>query len=277
MRLSRDFPILPDFSSETKAEFGPLPADGTAAWKRHPGFAISLVVHGLAAFFLIFQMNTAPASLPVVPIEVVQLADEIPPSPAAKNAAREPLSRAAARERQASLTPPRATQTQTIERPAIPNRPADTPAPEQIPRDELETKLQGLAQLRQPQTDPRLLNGAGSFADTVDGNGAARGRGAGYSVMDYIRAQVERRWNLNTTELGARNIVIPIHVVLAADGSVTKAEIVDQKRTITDAEYRSLALAARNAVILSSPFALPSGQNGIMDMTLDLNPRDTLQ
>jgi hypothetical protein len=77
--------------------------------------------------------------------------------------------------------------------------------------------------------------------------------------------------------LGTRDFVIPIHVVLAADGSVTKAEIVDQKRFITDAAYHSIALAARNAVILSSPFALPSRQDGIMDMTLDLNPRDTLQ
>ena len=66
-------------------------------------------------------------------------------------------------------------------------------------------------------------------------------------------------------------------MVLAADGSVTKAEIVDQKRYITDAAYRSIALSARNAVVLSSPLALPSGQNGVMDLTLDLDPRDTLQ
>jgi hypothetical protein len=271
--------MLPDFSSETKGEFGPPPEAPTRDWKRQPGLVISLLAHGLVAFFLILQMNAAPPRLPVVPIEVVQAPDETPPSPAAQNAKvpiAQPMAKAAAPQRQASLTPPRAPQARETERPAIPNPPAQTPAPDQVPRDALETKLQGLAQLRAPQTDPRLLNGSGSFAEAGEGNGT-RGRGAGYSVKDYIRAQVERRWNLDTAELGTRNFTIPIHVVLAPDGSVTRAEIVDQKRYIADAAYHSLAIAARNAVILSSPFALPSGQNGVMDMTLDLNPRDTLQ
>jgi hypothetical protein len=271
--------MLPSSRSETENQIGLPPSDGDGAWRRRPGFIISLVVHGFAAFFLIFHMSALvpPPRLPIVPIEVVQLADETPPAPAAQNAAPQPLARTTAPQRQALLTPPRAPQAPAIARPAIPNTPAQTPAPDQLARDELETKLQGLAQLRQPQTDPRLLNGAGVSADIVEGNGTARGRGAGYSVKDYIRAQVERRWNLNTAELGARNFVIPIHVVLAADGSVTKAEIVDQKRYITDAAYRSIALSARNAVVLSSPLALPSGQNGVMDLTLDLDPRDTLQ
>jgi hypothetical protein len=130
-----------------------------------------------------------------------------------------------------------------------------------------------LAKLRQPQTDPRLLNGVGTSGLAVAGNGT--GLQPGYSVKDYIRAQVERRWNLDTAALGGRNFVIAIHVVLAADGAVTKAEILDEARLGADAH--SIALSARNAVLLSSPFALPAGHQGIMDMTLNLNPRDTLR
>ena len=267
-----------DFSSE-KLEFGVPPETDKRAeghrLVRRPGLAISLLVHGFVAFFLLFQMNAPLPRLPVLPIEVVQLPDDTPPAAGPQNTpARAP--RASAPGRQASLTPPRASETPALQRPAIPNPPVQRPAEDQLPRDELQTQLEGLAQLRAPQTDSRILNGAGAFAGG-EGNGAARGRGAGYSVKDYIRAQVERRWNLDTAELGARNFVIPIHVVLAPDGSVTKADIVDQKRYTADAAYRSIALAARNAVLLSSPFALPSDHSGIMDMTLDLNPRDTLR
>jgi hypothetical protein len=247
------------------------------AWKRRPGLAISLLVHGLAAFFLIYRLNAVPPLLAILPIEVVTLPDDQPLAQAAQTQAPLPAARAAAPARQASLTPPKSPSAPVPARPAIPNPPATTPAPAEAPRDELQTKLQGLAALRQPQTDPRLLEGAGRSADDFEGEGSARGRGAGYSVKDYIRAQVERRWNLDTAELGQRNFAIAIHVVLAPDGSVTKAEIVDQKRYIADAAYHSLAIAARNAVILSSPFALPSGASGIMDLTLDLNPRDTLR
>jgi hypothetical protein len=264
--------------SELKTETAILNSDAGAVRRIRPGFVVSLAVHALAAFVLIHRMNVVPpAQLPIIPVDLVQIVEETiaPPQPRSP----EPLSvrpQAAASQRQASLALPRAPTAPIIERPAIPNPPAETATPEQ-PRDELDTKLQGLAQLRQSSTDPRLLNGAGSSTFTANGTGAAPGPYAAYSVKDYIRAQIERRWNLNTGELGKGNFVIPIHVVLAADGTVTKAEIVDQKRYGADVAYRSIALSARNAVLLSSPLALPTGHDGVLDMTLDLNPRDTLQ
>src|SRR5450631_4260990 len=140
--------MLPSSRSETENQIGLPPSDGDGAWRRRPGFIISLVVHGFAAFFLIFHMSALVPlpRLPIVPIEVVQLADETPPAPAAQNAAPQPLARTTAPQRQALLTPPRAPQAPAIARPAIPNTPAQTPAPDQLARDELETKLQGLAQ-----------------------------------------------------------------------------------------------------------------------------------
>jgi hypothetical protein len=266
--------MVPILSSETQ-NFG-----GNQSWTSRPGVLISLLLHGFALAFLILHMHVAMPSArrPIVPVEVVQLAEETVSPPAARSIVPlPPRPQAPAQQKQASLAPPKAPPAPTPERPAIPNPPAETPKPEQLPRDELETKLQGLAQLRQPQTDPRLLNGAGAAASNANGTGGGTGPYAAYSVKDYIRAQVERRWNLNTAELGRRDFIIAIHVVLAPDGTLLAADIVDQKRYVADAAYRSIALSARNAVRLSSPFALPSGSGGRMDMVLNLNPRDTLQ
>lgn len=270
--------MLPMPQSELKTEIGILDSQASDVRRIRPGFVFSLGVHAFAAFFLIHRMNVPPPTqLPVIPVDLVQFVEEtIAPKQPRSEAPLPRRPQAAAPQRQASLAPPRAPAAPIIARPAIPNPPAETATSEQ-PRDELETKLQGLAQLRQPSTDPRLLNGAGASTFTANGTGAAPGPYAAYSVKDYIRAQVERRWNLNTGELGQGNIVIPIHVVLAPDGTVTKAEIVDQKRYGADVAYRSIALSARNAVLLSSPLALPTGHEGDLDMTLDLNPRDTLQ
>jgi hypothetical protein len=240
-----------------------------------PGVAVSLIVHGLAAFFLIYHLNAPPvdARLPIVPVEIIRLAEQtvLPLQP----------QKAGPPQRTASLPPrpPRPAPVRpTPAEPAIPNPPAEAPAPKDaLPKDALETKLQALARLRQPDSDPRLLNGLTASASQGTGLSGTRGDGAGYSVKDLIRVQVERRWNLDTAELGTRDFTVAIHVVLAADGSVTTAEIVEQKRAGADAAYRSIALAARNAVLLSSPFVLPEIHEQVIDVTLTLNPRDTLR
>jgi hypothetical protein len=97
-------------------------------------------------------------------------------------------------------------------------------------------------------------------------------------VEDLIRAQVQRRWNLRLDELGERELIVTIHVLLEPDGTVTKAEIIDTTRGKSDEVYRSIALSARNAVLLSSPLTLPAGMTAAMrDMTLSFNTRDSLR
>ena len=46
-------------------------------------------------------------------------------------------------------------------------------------------------------------------------------------MRDFVRAQAERRWNLDFTKLGKRRFVIPIHIVMGQDGTILTAEIVD--------------------------------------------------
>jgi hypothetical protein len=240
----------------------------------------SLLLHALAAYLLITRLDIIPQTLaPVVPVDVVQLAEEtISPPPLQKTAGTQqtagPQQKAAAPAKRtqelASLAPP-------TFRPPTAIAPAEPqPPPERVqqPRDELQLRLEALAKLRQPETGAP----SGTSGRSASNGGTGLGPGAAYSVKDLVRAQVERRWNLDLEGLGTRNFVIAIHVVLTRDGVVNKAEIVDQLRFNSDATYRSIALSARNAVLLSSPILLPNGAyDDVFDMTLNLNPRDALR
>ena len=152
--------------------------------------------------------------------------------------------------------------------PIPPSLKPDEPVP-----DALDGKLQALSRLRAPSANREAGAGAAGAA-----NGGGPPGPGGYSVKDYVRAQVERRWNLDLSELGSRDFVIAIKVVLLRDGTVEAAEIVDRNRFLSDAVFHSIALSARNAILLSSPIALPAGDYGeVTEMTLNLDPRDTVR
>jgi outer membrane biosynthesis protein TonB len=147
---------------------------------------------------------------------------------------------------------------------------AEPSAGEPVP-DALETKLQALAKLRQPDSDTKIA----AMTSNLPGSSGAGTPGQG--LKDFIRAQVERRWNLDLASLGDSEFTVAIHVKMTKDGVVLKAEIVNSSRS-NDPAYREIAVSARNAVTLSSPIALPPGNyQDVMDMVLELNPRDTLR
>ena len=107
---------------------------------------------------------------------------------------------------------------------------------------------------------------------------ATPGPHASYAVRDFIRAQVERRWGLDLPTLGNGNYSVLIRVQMTGTGTVTKAEIADTARLNADKTYRAIALSARNAVLLSSPFALPAGvYSDVMEFTLSLNTQEALR
>lgn len=262
------------------AEFGLLPRDSNYPWPIRPSLLGSLVLHGLV-FVLIFYRMSAPqppdAAVRIFPVDVV-LSDEIvsPPQPLKADV---PLQqRAPVRPQQKGVLKSRqAPQTASLE-PYRPNPPASTePAPKQT-GDELQAKLEAFAKLRLPDSVQQVLGSSGTSQHTATSYGAVLGPEATYSVNDFIRAQVERRWNLDLAMLEDRNLTVSIHVVLTRDGVIKKAEIVKNERYRSDATYHSIALSARNAVLLSSPIALPPGRyRERLDIVLNLNPKDTLK
>jgi hypothetical protein len=232
------------------------------AWVRSPAVLASLLLH--AGILLLLLHHVAPADVETLvffPVELVPLTDRTTTPVPAK--AELPKQQTASVRPQSKKTPsPVIPLPLPAQRPAVPETGSE-PVP-QPPGDELQSRLEAFAKLSLP----------GSGATTAAGNGSAFGP-SGYDVRDFIRAQVERRWSLDLDSLDDRKAKVSIHVVLTPDGVIRKAEIVNDRRS--DAAYHSLAISARNAVILSSPIALPAGTPGnLLDMVLTLSPKDTL-
>ena len=259
--------ILSRLLTEARTAIASLRPSKRAVEENGPGIAGSLFLHGLLGLAILFVL-TRTAQQPqsvgrVVSVEIVRLGAETvsPPSNQKSPVPQQSASRRVKQE-ESSPTPPEGI----------------APAKKKpVPLDDLDAKLRGLSRLRQtPSALPALDNVGASDAD--ENSPGAVGDEATYSVRDFVRAQIERRWNLDLGKLGARSFVIPIRVVMKSNGTITKAEIVDKQRYNDDAVYRSIALSARNAIILATPLVLPAGQYAdTMDMTLNLNPRDTLR
>ena len=248
--------MQPNTGSDIRQEL--FLAGRKAAEANGPGVIGSLLLHGVVALlaFAVIIKGAPQATqklLPFVPVDLVRLGIETESPPEARKAL-VPQQRAAARQEASSPT----------DESVGPNK--TKPAP----LDTLEAKLRGLAKLRQTQNNPKIAEGQG--VSNVDAANGAPGDRATYSVKDYVRAQVLRRWSLNFAKLAGRSFNIPLRVAMKRDGTILSAEIVEKTN---DPLYRDVALSARNAVILSSPIALPPGDlPATMRFTLDLDPKD---
>jgi len=276
-----------------------------------PGFLGSLALHGAAALAILFLLPsllaTPPEPAEIVPIDLVTLGARTAAPPADQQAAlpqetakqtaetevadpvpapaTPPPPQALAPKARASAAPSpiaAANPEETARLPKPGPSAAAKPRPSPSPADELAIKLQSLAQLRQPAPPipprPGPQEGAGVSNTTASSANAAPGSRATYSVQDFLRAQVERHWYWDRQRLRAGDWAVSIHMLLNRDGSVAKAEIVDDPRHGGDPEYHELALSARNAVLLSSPLNLPPGRyEAVKDITLTLDPRTASQ
>ena len=245
----------------------PLEAARRYARENGPGIAGAVLLHLLAVFLLFFVAAKTGAKLPVpvtkfLIVEVVRLGPETTALPS-------PVKTAMPQQRAAHIPVPESQAPAQVR--TAPNRIAPV-------ADPLEAKLRGLAKLHQPNAPLQALdNDAHEYADSTSPD-AASGNQALYSLRDFIRAQVERRWIFNLALIGKNTFNVPIHLQMTAKGVVTKADIVDQARFKKDSLYRQIALSARNAVLLSSPFALPDGDySDKMDIVINLNSRDVLR
>ncbi|MBS0470494.1 MAG: hypothetical protein JSR60_05440 [Proteobacteria bacterium] len=230
------------------------------------GVAGSIALHVLFALMVLLLMlrSVEPPVPPphFVPVDIVQVGDETtsPPAP-----------------RVAKIPQP-AMPHATAPEPASANRPEGmSPDGTKPLRDDLTTKLNALAQLKQPQSNTKPLVDP-SAAEAASSDDAMPGSETAYAVRDLIRAQILRRWTFNVPSLNGKGFVIALHVVVLRNGTVAKCEILDRERYTKDALYRDIALSARNAVLLSSPLTLPATSFGDqIELTLNLNPRDTLR
>ena len=229
-----------------------------------PGILASGLAHGLALLLILFWFQSAPHTSPeklrTVLVDIIHLGDETASPPSLQKSAM-PQQRAYVR---------RATTAHSPDIGVLPNS-------KPVVRDDFLNRLNTLSKLRAPETDTQALHGQGENHAESTSNDAAPGNDATYSLRDYIRAQVLRRWNLDLGAPGGRAIIVALHVVMRSNGTIAAAEIVDKRRYATDAAYRQIAMSARNAVLLSSPISLPAGNYPAeTEMTIHLDPRDAL-
>jgi hypothetical protein len=234
----------------------------TAAVRSRWAVAGSFLLHVVILLLLLHRMTEDQQPPKFFPVELVQLVDRTTtPVPAKPDLPRQQT--ASVRPQSRTAPPPQLIPLPHLEQtPAAPEKGVE-PIP-QPPKDELQSRLESFSKLTVP----------GDSAVSTGGSGSAYGPSS-YDLKDFIRAQVERKWSLDLGALEDRKVTVFIHVVLAPDGVIKKAQIVNDQRS--DAAYHSLAISARNAVLLSSPIILPTGTPAsALDVILNLSPEDTL-
>ena len=97
-------------------------------------------------------------------------------------------------------------------------------------------------------------------------------------MKDFIRAQVERRWNPGGKLSKGADWIVAVHIVLGPDGDVRRADIVGDPRHSTDDAWQDFARSARNAVLLSSPLIVSADDYDIAkDIVVDFDAREVLR
>lgn len=210
--------------------------------RRPSGLALSLGLHGLLLLAALWYAAERPALPPMPPMLPVELVTRIPapvPSP--------PAPRAGAAAPRASAP-----------------RPAQPLPSAELQEDALTSQLQALSRLRAPD-GPLRMGGSG---------GAGTGSG-GASLEDFIRAQIMRRWIPALTNRQRRDQPVLLRITVNEKGEFTDIAILDRQEFDGNLLYRTMAISARNAALLSSPVRMPPGDWPARTvLTIALNPRD---
>jgi hypothetical protein len=231
--------------------FAPEPVQAERLPSRDRGLSVagSAILHVLAIALLVvlaphYGTETAGKGLGLVPVEVELDWNRTPP---------------AAKPAQAALAP-------------------SAGEPEAPPvTDVLATKLEALAKLRTPGSGAPSEGNSARAASMLPSSASSPGQKGMYGLKDFILDQVERHWNLNLANLKDADYSVPVRVKITKSGEVLKAELIGDSQS-GDPHYDEVAISARNAVLASSPLALPAGDyDDVMDMVLYMNPRDTLR
>ncbi len=235
------------------------PAPTRPRGKLSTGILISIGLHVAAALVLALALIVSPAEAPlIIPVDVIQLADQTSSPPEVKEA----------------VVP-----TQGAAAPSSPeaNPVMLAPTATRTPPDKLDIKLRELAQLRQPILDQDLSKtGEGLARISTTRQDALPGSEAAFK--NFLRDQIEHHWGLDLAAIHGRDISVALRIRITRAGLVTGADVLNKREAGVDPVFDEAARSARNAALLSSPLALPPGRYPeIMDVILTLNTRDALR
>lgn len=158
-------------------------------------------------------------------------------------------------------------------------KPRTKPKPPQDNFDQLLKTVERFRETPKPSTpEPKV---AAANLPNAHEKGSTRHSSAepiSMTVLDAVRAQVERNWNIDAGAKDAANLVVEVRIQLEQDGTVRSATIVDSMRYGADNYWRSMADSARRAVLLSSPLqGLPADKyDQWKDIKMRFNPKDVV-
>jgi len=237
-------------------------------------------------------VNAAPAPVPIPKPEPP------PPTPAAPPSATPPPPAAAENvQQQPDKTPPPPPPPKPVEAQAPPPPPpkpepkkaeAKTKAPQTTPTDQkpdaktdtaafdsLLKNLTKTAPIPQPDAKPQRQQVAAAAPPSSQPH-APLGSQLTASELDLVREQIARCWNINAGARDAKDLVVEIRAQVQQDGTVTRADIVDQGR-MGDPLWRAAAESARRAFFNPNctPLKLPPEKYATwQDLVVDFSPKD---
>jgi outer membrane biosynthesis protein TonB len=246
-------------------------------------------------------LGTGPVVEQPIPVEIVTIAEETnvpPPEP-------EPPKPEPSRVEPPPPPPPEPPEPEVVESPPPPapkpeplKEVAAVPPPEPKPKvrlsplpkikpkrkppppDQLASVLRSVEKLKRekPEEPPRPEEKV-SAARMPPRPAFDAGEPITISERDAVRRQLERCWNIPAGARDAENLIVDIRVVLNPDGTVRKAQILDQERMKRDLFFRTAAESALRAVLnpRCSPLKLPPEKYEKWKvMTITFNPKDVL-
>ena len=266
-----------------------------------PGLACSLALHVLVAVPLVVAISSVLETRPppsLIPIELISLggadtgvpsrkaeaeatsdtAPALPETPAesTENESSAPPEQAMARLPPAPDRSPAALAAPDPTAPGAsspnPTRPRLPPKPRQASEPSHTSPPPATARpssLREPRQGSPIAEREPDAPP--DAGGPTTGSSPIRTVKDFLRFQIVRRWRPQPAAARTADYAVSIHIALNRDGSVSRAEIVEDPRYAADPAYRALADSARRAVLLASPLSLPDGSyDEVQDFVLDL-------
>lgn len=118
--------------------------------------------------------------------------------------------------------------------------------------------------------------GSGGRSGTGTAQSGARLAGASLTLSEEeaLRAQLRQCWNVPAGAMDAQNLLVTVRVVMNPDRTVASADIVDNGQ-MSDSFYRTAAEAARRALFICQPLALPADKyQDWAQITFNFDPRD---
>ena len=108
----------------------------------------------------------------------------------------------------------------------------------------------------------RAIEKHGTQAIDSMGIGQRRGEGGSTTLKDFVRSQVEKKWNADLARGLDRKWSVQLHLIMEADGTIESVQVVTPIDLNGDSPASAAARSARNAAYLASPLHLPDWLRG---------------